>query len=338
MKDDWLNEIDEKVIEMEQRRASSTRRKRIMSLDEIMETDFVEPNWVIPGILPPGLSILGGRPKLGKSWMFLNIGLALRTGGKALGRYDVECGDVLYLALEDNFRRIKARVNRMVDDYRGEGCFDLIEFGGIARINEGGLDAVLEWKEKVNNPKAVFIDTWARWKPKKAVQGSYEGDYDDTAKLQEATLESGLAALIATHTRKAEAQDVVEEITGTLGTVAGADNVMVLKRKTGQVDGALHIVGRDVEEQELALSWDKERCLWTAMGDLSQYQQTTERAAVIRELAGTDGLTKSEIQDRLGKSRKDTGVKQILNRLSKTGEAYYDESDKRWKLCDADTA
>jgi RecA-family ATPase len=40
--------------------------------------------WAIPEILPEGLTLLAGKPKLGKSWLALAMALAVASGGVAL--------------------------------------------------------------------------------------------------------------------------------------------------------------------------------------------------------------------------------------------------------------
>jgi RecA-family ATPase len=50
---------------------------------------------------------MAGAPKLGKSWLGLGLRIAVAGGGHALGKIAVTQGDVLYLALEDNARRLR---------------------------------------------------------------------------------------------------------------------------------------------------------------------------------------------------------------------------------------
>ena len=66
--------------------------------------------WAISNLVPEGASILAGRPKIGKSWLTLNLALAVASGGVALGKIPVEAGQVLYLALEDGQRRLQKRL------------------------------------------------------------------------------------------------------------------------------------------------------------------------------------------------------------------------------------
>jgi RecA-family ATPase len=81
---------------------------------ELMAMELPPVRWVIPDILPEGVTFLAGKPKMGKSWMALGLGIAVATGGVALGTKQVEQGEVLYLALEDNRRRIHNRLNKLL--------------------------------------------------------------------------------------------------------------------------------------------------------------------------------------------------------------------------------
>jgi RecA-family ATPase len=56
------------------------------------------------------LHYLWAKPKLGKSWWAYDASIAVATGGNAVGSVACEQGDVLYLALEDNRRRVKDRL------------------------------------------------------------------------------------------------------------------------------------------------------------------------------------------------------------------------------------
>ncbi len=73
-------------------------------------TEWPEPTWAVPGLLPAGLCIFAGKQKAGKSWLALQIAQAVATGGHVLGQ-QIERGPILYLALEDIPRRLQDRMN-----------------------------------------------------------------------------------------------------------------------------------------------------------------------------------------------------------------------------------
>src|ERR1700674_538103 len=81
---------------------------------ELLKKVLPEHRWAVRGVLAEGLGLLVGRPKIGKSWLALNVAVAIASGGRALGQIPVEAGDVLYLALEDNERRLRSRLTSIL--------------------------------------------------------------------------------------------------------------------------------------------------------------------------------------------------------------------------------
>ena len=71
----------------------------IFSLPDLLSWELPPVRWAIPEILPEGLTLLAGKPKLGKSWLALSVALSIAAGGVALGAQPVAKGHVLYLAL-----------------------------------------------------------------------------------------------------------------------------------------------------------------------------------------------------------------------------------------------
>ncbi len=80
------------------------------TLDELLNTEFPEPEYIVQGLLPAGLSSLGGRPKIGKSLLALQLAYAVASGKPFLG-IKTSQRSVCYLALEDSPRRLKSRNN-----------------------------------------------------------------------------------------------------------------------------------------------------------------------------------------------------------------------------------
>lgn len=92
-------------------RSREPRKKpAIVSATALRAMTFDPVRFVAPGYLAEGLTLLAGRPKLGKSWLMLDMAIAVAAAGESLG---VRCarGDVLYLALEDNLRRLRSRLD-----------------------------------------------------------------------------------------------------------------------------------------------------------------------------------------------------------------------------------
>ncbi|WP_374139166.1 AAA family ATPase, partial [Sphingomonas sp.] len=77
-----------------------------VSARALMTMTFPPIKFIVPGYIVEGLTIFAGAPKLGKSWACLGFGIAVASGGMAFGSIRCEQGAVLYLALEDNPRRL----------------------------------------------------------------------------------------------------------------------------------------------------------------------------------------------------------------------------------------
>ena len=84
---------------------------------EVDAMDLPPVEWIIKDYIPKGLVILAGAEKTGKSFLALNVGLAIAAGMPILGDENVRAGDVLYLAMEDSYRRIQDRQRKML-----QGC------------------------------------------------------------------------------------------------------------------------------------------------------------------------------------------------------------------------
>jgi len=73
-----------------------------ISASALMKMQFDPIRYIADGYIVEGLTILAGAPKIGKSWMALNLAVAVAAGKPVFGSVPCTHGDVLYLALEDN--------------------------------------------------------------------------------------------------------------------------------------------------------------------------------------------------------------------------------------------
>ena len=110
-----------------------------ISLTELYETKYESRPPVIDGLLYNGAYLFVGAPKVGKSFFMAQLAYHVSTGQK-LWDYDVHQGTVLYLALEDDYRRLQARMSRMF----GVGGAANLRFAVYAKQLGAGLDEQLE--------------------------------------------------------------------------------------------------------------------------------------------------------------------------------------------------
>ena len=128
-----------------------------------MRTEYPIPKWAIPDILPEGLTLLAGPPKVKKSWFALAAAIAIALGGKVLGRIDVESGRVIYLALEDRERRLQTRAKLILSDHSGPSLLDVAT--RWKRLDDDGLKALRHYLTEHPDTRLVIIDTLAKVHP-----------------------------------------------------------------------------------------------------------------------------------------------------------------------------
>lgn len=292
----------------------------IRTAAELRRKVFPPVKWIVPGYFAEGCTLLAGRPKLGKSWLALDIGLGVAAGRYVLGDILCEAGDVLALCLEDNERRLQRRITKVLGAFGAEWPERFTYATEWPRANEGGLGAIREWLEKADNPRLVIVDVLAMFKPVRGDRESmYEADYNALKGLQELAGQYGVAILVIHHTRKSgsDSGDAAEKISGTLGLSGAADAFMVLDR-----DGhgaTLEGRGRDVEEVEVAVAFDRETCRWTVQGSATEVRRTDERSVILVTLKeAEEPMSPAEIADAIGASR--NNVKQLLFKMAKAGE------------------
>jgi AAA domain len=91
-----------------------TWRDQLMDPQLLCDQRFSEVKYVVPELIPEGVTLLASRPKVGKSWLLLQITTAVANGTTALVENDQPIqGDVLYQALEDNQRRLQRRLTNL---------------------------------------------------------------------------------------------------------------------------------------------------------------------------------------------------------------------------------
>ena len=63
-----------------------TQKLNLYTMQTLFEQPVGPVDFIVGGLLAPGLYILGGSPKVGKSWLALQLCLAVCDGTASLGR------------------------------------------------------------------------------------------------------------------------------------------------------------------------------------------------------------------------------------------------------------
>lgn len=230
---------------------------RAQSLEGI---EINRPPMVVEGLLPVGLTVLAGSPKLGKSWLALQLCCCVAEQKPFLERQTYE-GGVLYLDLEGSPVRLQDRLSQLP-----YGFPQYLDVAHIAPRTDGGKleNALYDWYSRCDAyPRLIVIDTVARIKGQASPRkNAYEADSDIFGSLQKFALDNDLAVVCVTHLKKADKfsgseDDWLERITGSMGLSGVADSVWGLFRKRGQNTAYLRTSSRDVDSGDMVLSFNE---------------------------------------------------------------------------------
>jgi len=281
-----------------------------ISVSELMLMEFPEPMWIVPSIIPEGLSILCGKPKIGKSILSVNLAVAVATGGMALGKISVERSGVLYLALEDTPKRLQKRLKAVL-----QGCGypeNLFIDMSFKSIKDGGIEQLNSWLKQHKEVGFVIIDTYVKIKGQRDNSGDlYLGDYKEIVKIKEVADRHNIGILLIHHTRKEVSEDVFDTVLGTTGITGAADTIIILDKNKGTVN--LHVRGRDVEEAKFSLKFDNITLSWILYDEM-RHCLTPERKEIVDLLKPKEGSMKlKDIATALNKEK--SNVNHMLNSL-----------------------
>ena len=256
-------------------------REQIVTAAELQKKQFPPVRYVVPNLIPEGLTLLCGRPKVGKSWAALEVAIAATSGSECFGGRQTEQGDVLYAALEDNPRRLQRRLDKLLSPVSTNWPERLTLTTAWKRLDKGGVSDIADWIKRADSPRLVILDTLAGVKPIRNNAG-YAEDYDSLTALHRLANDVGIGVLVLHHTRKLDAEDPLDTISGTLGLAGCADTALVF---VGSSQGmTLYVRGRDIEEAEHAVTFDRETCRWLIIGAAAEVQMSETRQVILRVL------------------------------------------------------
>ena len=177
------------------------KKLELISSVEIMNTLMKKQRFIVDGMIYPGLHILSGDPKVGKSWMMLDMCLAVAKGEEFLGR-KTEQGQVVYMALEDTFISLQSRMYELTDEPSKNLSFALM----ANSIGNGLEEDLQECKKQFPNLKMIVIDTLQ--KIRNTIYSKYGSDYKELSTLKKlpTALESLLFLYITTEKRMTQIQ------------------------------------------------------------------------------------------------------------------------------------
>lgn len=229
------------------------------TLTELYDTVYPQKKSIVDGLLYSGVYLFVGAPKVGKSFLMAQLGYHISSGIPLWGR-EVHQGQVLYLALEDDYSRLQHRLSTM---FGTEGN-DNFRLATKSKTLEEGLEVQLErFMEEHDNVKLIIIDTLQKIRDVGGEKFSYANDYNIVARLKEFCDNHEMCMIVVHHTRKMESSDSFEMISGTNGLLGAADGAIVMhKDKRTENKAVLDMVGRDQQDMRIHLEFDRQKFQW----------------------------------------------------------------------------
>lgn len=259
----------------------SVRRTR-WTIASIMETPPEPLRWVLPGIIPEGLTLLVGAPKVGKSWWNMNLIAALGSGDPhavfGWGQ-TIEPSPNLYLALEDPHRRIYQRMRQVTKGLAFHPHLAGDVWLDLPPIEKGGKDEIERWLEAHPTARTVLVDVLAKVRGGgDESSGMYQADYHAVSLLKDIADDYGIGVVVTHHDRKKTDEDFLNMVSGSKGVTGAADTILYLTRERGSTSGLLRVESRDIEECQFKMEFLRESGRWyvTAKEDLGTDENDTQ--------------------------------------------------------------
>ena len=246
-------------IQLEMLRMMDPSYLKTITMTELYDTVYQSKPPLIDGLLYPGTYIFAGAPKVGKSFLMAQLAYHISTG-IPIWNYTTRKGTVLYLALEDDYRRLQERLYRMF----GTDSADNLHFSVSASHIGKGLDEQLQgFITEYPDTKLIIIDTLQKVREVGRDNYCYANDYEIINRIKNFTDHYGICVLIVHHTRKQAANDKFDMISGTTALLGVADGGFILqKEKRTSNNATLEVSGRDQPDQKLHLIRNTQTLLW----------------------------------------------------------------------------
>ena len=230
-----------------------------VSMAELYDTVYPSKPPLIDGLLYTGTYLFAGAPKLGKSFLMAQIAYHI-SRGIPLWDYPARKAAVLYLALEDDYRRLQERLYRMFGTDGADNLFFSVSAGNLGN----GLDEQLqEFMKQHTDTRLIIIDTLQKVREVGGDNYSYANDYEIITRLKRFADSYGICILLVHHTRKQGSDDKFDMISGTTGLLGAADGAFLLQKEKRIGNAAtLEVSGRDQQDQKLYLVRNTETLLW----------------------------------------------------------------------------
>ena len=293
-----------------------------------------ESEMIIEDIVPQALTLLAGAPKSGKSWLALDMGLAVAAGEPLLGKETIGCG-VLYFALEDRDSRLQKRLHLIEEEEPPDNLFLATE---CPPLGEGLLSSLRDYLKVHPDIRLIIFDTLQMIRKGDggtARPNQYGRDTEDLSLLKKFADEKNIAIVVVHHTtKKIDSHDPVNDIRGSSGMSATPDSILILRKERLQKNGELTNISRDYPQWKMQLLF--ENCHWHLQELITEEKMAKEeipevlyRIAEMVEARGEWEGTMSQLLEEIGEHEMTPNV--LSRKIAEYGCMVFDSKDIQLK-------
>ena len=292
--------------------------KGLLSAHDLKARPFAPLQFIVEGLIPKGLTVLAGAPKVRKSWLALDIALSVARGVACLDERRNHCpkGAVLYLALEDSERRLKVRIEQMLGLEQPWPANLYLETSW-PRADADGLPRLRAWIDATPDARLIVIDVFQKFRSVSGAQTGYQKDYADLTELLNLAREKDVGILLVHHLRKSGGGDPFERMTGSTGILGVPDTLLVLDKGRGGT--CLRGQARDLEELAIELAFDDQAKRWRVAKPRPVIATHPERDRIVALLScSASSLSPQDIAAATGQGN--DSIRQLLKTMLDAGE------------------
>ena len=254
----------------------------------LLALDVEPPRFIVARLIPAGLHLLAGSPKIGKSWLALWLCNQVSHGGKVWEFDTQKCG-TLYISLEDTIDRLHLRLSRITE----HGSKDILFATTADNLTSGLIEQLEAFIKEYPDTGLIVIDTFQRVRDGDT-ESTYANDYREVVKVKGLADKHKIAVLLIHHLRKAQDNDPFNMVSGSTGIIGAVDSIYVLeKQKRIENAAILHVTGRDIEDLQIKLEFERDPPVWKFTGYGSKAQKGADQIIpALRDfMADKDGFT-----------------------------------------------
>ena len=302
---------------------------------ELPSMEIPPIDFLVQGLVPEGLFIIGGAAKTGKTYLLLQLAVSLASGTPFLGREVPKKRRVLYYYLEGGCRQVKTRFEEIYgSDFSPPA--DLIFVHKFLPLSLGGL-AILEQHIERYSPDVVIFDTWQNTRAEtKGRQNAYEKEYAELAFIKgQIMAKFGVSVFLAHHLKlfkKGDITDPMSMFNGSAAISGATDTAMLMFRERFSETATLSVFGRDIEDTAIGLVKKKTKG-WRESedgGSIRLIGETDFQREIIAVLEKhPDGITARDVAKKLPGTQYDS-IQRQLKRWFDSGKI--DREGKRYRI------